>query len=126
MGVLIPLRALPSISHCNTLLAKNFGRFQFRTKNVFKRQKILRPYSKTTLVSRNKPDVIRRGLEMAGIVKAVTKELEPEVPFRILVVNHFEFQSSYMEQTLGETLLEMSKCLTEFVFFFSHLYICKP
>ena len=37
------------------------------------------------LVSQNKPDVIRKGLEMAGIVKAVTKELEPEDPFKILI-----------------------------------------
>ena len=44
-------------------------------------------YSKTTLVSRNKTDVIRKGLKMAGIVEAVTKELEPEVPFKILVID---------------------------------------
>ena len=30
-----------------------------------------------------------------------------------------------MEQTLGETLLEIRNCLTEFVFL-SHRYICKP
>ena len=52
----------------------------------FKSPKILR-YSKTTLVSRNKPDLIRKDLEMLGIVKAVTKELEPEDPFKIHVVD---------------------------------------
>ena len=55
---------------------------------------------------------------MTGIVKAVTKKLEPEDPFKIL--NHFELQSSYMEQTpAGETLLEILACicLTEFVLF---------
>ena len=30
-----------------------------------------------------------------------------------------------MEQMLGETLLEVRNCLTEFVLF-SHRYICKP
>ena len=34
----------------------------------------------------NKPDVIRKlGFEMAGIVEAVNKELEPEDPFEDLV-----------------------------------------
>ena len=95
----------------------------------FKRPKILR-YSKTTLASRNKPDLTRKDLEMTGIVKAVTKKLEPEDPFKILVVdylNHFELQSSYIEQTLGETLLEIRTCilLTEFVFnLFSYRYFC--
>ena len=56
---------------------------------------------------------------MAGIVKAVTKELEPEDPFKI--VSHFGIQSSYMEQTFGETLLEIRNCFTEFVSF-SHRY----
>ena len=39
-----------------------------------------------TLVSRNKPDVTRKGLEMAEIVEAVTKELV-EVLFKLLVVD---------------------------------------
>ena len=47
-----------------------------KTVRNFKRPKILR-YSKSTLVSRNKPDVLRKGLEMAGKVEAVTKQLEP-------------------------------------------------
>ena len=46
------------------------------------------------LVSRNKPDVIRKGLEKAGIVEAMTKELEPEVPFKILVVDYYATLSS--------------------------------
>ena len=37
---------------------------------------------------RNKPEVIRKGLEMAEIVEAVTKELEPEDPFEDLVADH--------------------------------------
>ena len=56
---------------------------KFRTKKVseiFKRPKNLR-YRKTTLVSRNKTKELRKGLEMAGIVKAATKELEPESSF---------------------------------------------
>ena len=57
---------------------------------------------------------------MAGIVKAVTKELEPEDPHKLL--SHLELQSSYMEQTLGETLLEICNCLTEFVLF-SHRHL---
>lgn len=36
----------------------------------------------------NKPHVVRKGFEMAGIVKAVTKELEPEDPFEDLVSDH--------------------------------------
>ena len=47
---------------------------KLRTKKVseiFKRPKILR-YSKITLVSRNKLDVIRKGWEMVIIVKTVT------------------------------------------------------
>lgn len=37
------------------------------------------------LVSRNKPVVIRKGFETAGIVEAVTiKLLEPEYPFEYL------------------------------------------
>ena len=31
-------------------------------------------------LSRNKPDVKRKGFEMAGTVEAVTKELQPEYP----------------------------------------------
>ena len=34
---------------------------------------------------RNKPDLIRKGFEMAGIVEAINKELEPEDPFEDLV-----------------------------------------
>ena len=63
---------------------------------IFKRPKILRCI-KTTLVSRNKPDLIRKDLEMAGIVKSVTKELEPEDYFKSHVVDllsHFELQRS--------------------------------
>ena len=37
---------------------------------------------------RNKPEVIRKGFEMAGIVEAVTKELVPEDPFEDLVADH--------------------------------------
>ena len=37
---------------------------------------------------RNKPEVTRKGFEMAGIVEAVTKELEPEDPFEDLVTDH--------------------------------------
>ena len=65
---------------------------------------------------------------MAVLVKAVTKELEPAGSLNNScrrLLSHFELQSSYMEQTSGETLLEMRKCLTEFVLF-SHRYICKP
>ena len=52
---------------------------------------------------------------MAGIVKAVTKELEPEGHFKNScrrLLSNFELQGSYMEQTLGETLLEIRNCLT--------------
>ena len=71
--------------------------------------------------------MIRKGLEMAGIVEAVTKELEREDSFKIpcrRFLIHFELKSSYMEQTLGETLLEIRNLLTKFVLF-SHRYICK-
>ena len=54
---------------------------------IFMRPKFLR-YRKTTLVSWSKPDVIRKGLEMAGIVKDVNKEIEPDDPFKILVVGY--------------------------------------
>ena len=57
---------------------------------------------------------------MAGTVEAVTKELKLGVPFknscRRLII-YFEFHSCYMEQMLGETLLEIRNFLTEFVFF---------
>ena len=33
---------------------------------------------------RNKPEVIRKSFEMAGIMKTITKELEPEDPFENL------------------------------------------
>ena len=36
----------------------------------------------------NKPEVIRKGFEMAGIVEAVTRELEPEDPFEDLVADY--------------------------------------
>ena len=39
------------------------------------------------LLSRNKPDLTRKDLETAGIVKALTKELEPEDPLKIHVVD---------------------------------------
>ena len=68
--------------------------FNFRQKKcpkikpaeIFKRPEILR-YSKTTLVSRDKRDMTRKDLEMTEIVKAVTKKLEPEDPFKILVLD---------------------------------------
>ena len=70
--------------------------------------------------------MIRKDLEMTGIVKAVTKKLEAEDPLKNSprrLLNHFELQSSYTEQTLGEPLLEILTCicLTEFVLF-SHPY----
>lgn len=37
---------------------------------------------------RNKPDVVRKGFEMAGIVEAVTKVLEPEDTFEDLASDH--------------------------------------
>ena len=37
---------------------------------------------------RNKPDVVRKGFEMTGIVEAVSKVLEPEDPFQNLVSDH--------------------------------------
>ena len=37
------------------------------------------------LVKPNKPDVTRRGIEMAGIKEAVTKELELQVSLKVLV-----------------------------------------
>ena len=57
-----------------------------KTVRNFKRPKILR-YSKNHT---GKPKQTRcdKGLEMAGIVKAVTKELEPEDPFKNLVLNY--------------------------------------
>ena len=73
--------------------------------------------------------MIRQGLEMLGIVKAVTKELEPECSFKnccLRLLGHFELQSSYMEQTLGEPLLEIRNCFTEFVLFFHrHIWVQK-
>ena len=81
----------------NTLLAKKIrmilisgkkcvqklNRPKFLSLRNFKHPKILQ-YSKTTLVSQNKPDVIRKGLEMAGIVEALTKELEQEDLLKLL------------------------------------------
>ena len=81
--------------------------------------------SKTTLVSRNKPNVTSKGLETTGIVKAVTKELEPKSSFKnpcLRLLSHFELQGSCMEQSLGETLLEVRNCLTPFVLF-SHSHV---
>ena len=43
---------------------------------------------------RNKPEVIRKSFEMAGIMKAITKELEPEDPFEDLVADHCATLSS--------------------------------
>ena len=68
----------------------NFGQKKcpkIKPSEIFKRPKILR-YSKTTLVSLNKPDMTRKDLEMTGKAKAVTKMLEPEDPFKILVVDY--------------------------------------
>ena len=68
----------------------NFGQIKcpkIKPSEIFKRAKFLR-YSKTTLVSRNKPDAMRKGLKMAEIVKAVIKELVPEDAFKILVVDY--------------------------------------
>ena len=52
---------------------------------------------------------------MAGIVEAVTKELEPEDPFEDLgrrSLSHFKLQSplvsSFLKRTLVETLLEIT------------------
>ena len=111
-----------------TLLAKYFGRFQLqrkkfpkiKTSKIFKRPKIF-PYSRTTLVSRNKPHMTRKALRMTGIVKAVTKKILSNSCRRFF--NHFELQRSYSEQTLDETLLEILTriCLTEFVLF-SHRF----
>ena len=39
-------------------------------------------------MSLSEPNVTRKGLEIAGIVKTVTKTLEPEDPFKIVVVDH--------------------------------------
>ena len=70
----------------------NFRQIKFlkiKPFEIFKRPKFLL-YSKTALliISWNKPDVVRKGLEMAGIVKAVIKHLEPEDSFKILVVDY--------------------------------------
>ena len=43
---------------------------------------------------RNKPEVIRKGFEMAGIVEAVTKEPEPEDLFEDLLADHWATLSS--------------------------------
>ena len=77
------------------LLAGIYSRIHYLQRNLddfnfgqdLNRPKFLR-CSNTTLVSVNKPDVIRKGLKMAGIVKAVIKELEPEDPLKILVVGY--------------------------------------
>ena len=63
----------------------------FRAKKVSENKTVRKFYGtiKPRLVSRrNKPDVIRKGLETEGIVKAVTKELEPEDFFKILVADY--------------------------------------
>ena len=69
----------------------NFGQkkcLKIKPSKIFKHPKILR-YSDAMLVSQNKSDVTSKGLEMAGIVKAVTKKLEPEDPFKIFFVTIF-------------------------------------
>ena len=76
----------------NKLIIKLFGQKKCQkclhvSVRNFKRPKILW-YNKTTLLSRNKPDVIRKGLEMIGIVEAVTKELEPDDRFKMIVVDY--------------------------------------
>lgn len=40
------------------------------------------------LVGSYKPEVIRKGFEMAGVVEAITKKLEPEDPFEVFVADH--------------------------------------
>ena len=84
--------------------------------DIFKHPKILQ-YSKTKLVSQNKPDVMRKGLEM----ETQTRRSFQNSCCRLL--SHFELQRSYMEQTLGETLLEILNYLTEFVLFCHRLSI---
>ena len=59
-----------------------------KTVRNFKRPAKFLRYSKTINRRRNKPDVMRKGFEMAGIVEAFTKELEPEHPFKDLVAEH--------------------------------------
>ena len=70
----------------HTLLSKHFAQkvSENKTVQIFKRPKYLQ---QKTLVGRNKPDVIRTGLKMAGIVEAVRQELEPEDPFEDLAVD---------------------------------------
>ena len=87
---------------------------KIKPSEIFKRPKILR-YSKATLVGRNKPDVTRKSLEMTGIVKAVTKKLEPEDPFNC---------SCRRRQTLKNCLKYLHvSCLTESALF-SYRYVC--
>ena len=77
-----------------TILISDKKVYENKTIRNFKRPKILR-CSKTTLVSRNKPNVTRKGLETAGIVK--TKELEPEGSFKSScrrLLSHSGLQSS--------------------------------
>ena len=65
------------------------------------------------LVIRNKPDVMRKGFETAGIVEAISKELESEDLLEDLVADHYAtfvskplspgLLASFMERTLGRT-----------------------
>ena len=57
-----------------------------KVSEIFKRPKYSQ-HSKAMRVSLNYPDVIKKALEMAEKVQAVTKELEPEDPIEDLVVD---------------------------------------
>ena len=62
---------------------------------------------------RDKPEVIRKGFEMAGIVEAVTKEVEPEDPFEDLaqIIEPLQVPKplvSFLKRTLVKTLLEIT------------------
>ena len=81
-----------------TLVAKNFGRFSFRRKKkkVFENKTVRNIYGKTMLVSRNKPDVIRKDFEITEIVEAASKGTRirgyfPRSCRRLL--SHFELQA---------------------------------
>ena len=62
-------------------MSENKTARMFLASEILTVRKILR-YRETTLVSRNKPDMI------TGIVKAVTKKLKSEDHFKILVVDY--------------------------------------
>ena len=72
---------------------------------------------------RNKPEVTRKGFEMAGIVEAVTKELEPEDPFEDLVTDHWATLSSKALSFLFEANSSWNYDLREFVLF-SRRVVC--